>query len=324
MSAGRRAVTRAAVAAAAALLAGCPDPACELAWRAVVDDTGGALLAVQGSAADRVWAVGGGLGAGGARARRWDGRGWSELDLGGEPRTLWWVWPDGDDAAWMVGERGLVLRVVGDAITPIDAGTDATLYGVWGSGGEVWIVGDDDVVLRWDGRALAPVAAPARGATLFKVWGAAPDDVWVSGQRGTMLRWDGAGWTNHSAELDTLAAVLTVHGCGADEVYAVAGQALFRWNGAAWAARDDVAVTSAANGVACAGGEVLVVGNAGLKLRIDGDGVVDDRLDGPWDTDYHGAWIDPGGGAWAAGGNFNTPDPPLRRGVLAHRGCPAR
>lgn len=313
------------------LFAGCPDPECEEAWTALADQDAGALLAVQGTSAADVWAVGGGLGLGGALARHWDGARWSEVPLDEPDRSLWWVWPESAGRAWMVGEGGLVAREDG---TVLGEPLASTLYGVWGSGpDDVWIVGgipdgaataDDDLVLHWDGAALTRVTVPVRGATLFKVWGAAADDVWVSGQGGTMLHWDGAGWTDRSAELATAAPALTVHGCDAGEVYAVAGQTLYALDAGVWVARDDAPITSALNGVACGDGGVIVVGNAGLRLRLDrATGLwTDHRLDGPWDADYHGAWIDELGAAWAAGGNFNAPAPAARRGVLAHLGCP--
>jgi hypothetical protein len=313
------------------LLAGCPDPECEDAWTALGDQQAGAVLAVQGTSADDVWAVGGGLGLGGALARHWNGDRWSEVPLDEPDRSLWWVWPESPGRAWMVGEGGLVAREDGAVIGEPLA---STLYGVWGSApDDVWIVGgipdgaataDDDLVLHWDGAALTRVTVPVRGATLFKVWGAAADDVWVSGQGGTMLHWDGAVWTDRSDELATAAPALTVHGCDGDEVYAVAGQTLYALDAGVWVARDDAPITSTLNGVSCGADGVLVVGNAGLRLRLDratGEWL-DERLEGPWDTDYHGAWIDELGAAWAAGGNFNTPAPTSRRGVLAHRGCP--
>ena len=316
------------------VLAGCPEPVCEEGWTALADQEAGALLAVQGTSADDVWAVGGGLGLGGALARRWDGARWREIAIDAPDRSLWWVWPEAPGRAWMVGEGGLVARADGDAATILGAPLPSTLYGVWGSApDDVWIVGgipdgaatgDDDLVLHWDGAALTRVTVPVRGAALFKVWGAAADDVWVSGQGGTMLHWDGAAWTDRSDELATLAPALTVHGCSAGEVYAVAGQTLYALDGGVWTARADAPITSTVNGVSCGAAGVLVAGNGGLRLRLDrATGAwLDERLDGPWDTDYHGAWVDETGAAWAAGGNFNAPSPGARRGVLAHRGCP--
>jgi hypothetical protein len=285
--------------------------------------------------------VGGGLGLGGALVRHWDGDGWRTLDVTGAlgARSLWWVWPEpgtAPAAAWLTGENGAVARadaagnVVEHSLT-----TTATLYGVWGAAADdVWIVGgvpnahrdaDDDLVLRWDGARLTRLAGvPSRAAALFKVWGSAADDVWISGEGGTMLHWDGAALTDRSAELATLSSVLTVHGCARDDVWAVAGQGLYRFDGAAWTRRTDVTLGSAANGVSCGRDRVLVVGNAGLKASLDRATATwtDDRRAPPTFTDLHGAWLDPAGRAWAVGGNFNQPGATSRTGAAGVDGCP--
>ena len=152
---------------------------------------------------------------------------------------------------------GLVVRRSGEAVTVDRIATDATLYGVWGSApDDVWIVGgvpgggadaDDDFVRHWDGVAYAPVAGvPVRGATLFKVWGSGAGDVWISGEGGTMLHVTASGVVDHSDELSTAAPALTVHGCGANEVYAVAGQNLFAWDGPRWSRRTEPGLGSVA------------------------------------------------------------------------------
>ena len=327
----------------AVLCAGCPDdPACAPGWDALADDLDRVPLAVQGTAADDVWVVGGGLGLGGPLLTRWDGAAWRAIDPAGAidaARSLWWVWPEARARAWVVGEAGTVAHVdattTPPTVTDRSTATAATLYGVWGSGpDDVWLVGgiangrrdpEDDLVWRWDGARLAAVpGVPSRGATLFKVWGAGPDDVWISGEGGTMLHWDGAAFTDHSRELATPSSVLTVQGCAPDDVWAIAGQGLYHFDGTGWARRTDVTIGSSSNGVSCAADRVLVVGNAGVKLSLDrATGQwTDDRRASPTATDLHGAWLDPAGRAWAVGGNFNQPGATSRTGVVGLDGCP--
>lgn len=313
------------VVVAAVALTGCPDDDCD-GWASLAE-LDRAALSVQGTSADDVWVVGGGLGFGGAMAAHWDGARWTRHDPEGAAGsdTLWWVWTASDGTVWMVGEHGLVVRRNGDAVT-IDRVDDVTLYGVWGSGpDDVWIVGENDLVRRWDGVAFAPVAGvPVRGATLFKVWGSGAGDVWISGEGGTMLHATASGVVDHSDELSTAAPALTVHGCGANEVYTVAGQSFFAWDGQRWSRRAEPALGSVANGVSCGAAGVLVVGNAGLKVRWDRatDTWTDERAAPPSGVDLHGAWIDDAGRAWVVGGNFNAPMPTSRRGLVGARGCP--
>jgi hypothetical protein len=217
-------------------------------------------------------------------------------------------------------------------------GGTITLFGVWGaSDDDVWVVGgvpdgqattEDDFAMRWDGSGFTRMAPTPKGAAFFKVWGSGPDDVWISGEGGTLWRWTGnvGGFLDFSSQLDTFAPATTVHGCSPDEVYVVAGQSLFSWNGQLWTRRTELALGSVANGVSCGDAGVLVVGNAGLKWRWQRDS----GPDGPWfeersapptGTDLHGAWVDPAGRMWAAGGNFNDPSDAPRRGFVGMRGC---
>src|SRR5262249_24470773 len=149
-----------------------------------------------------------GLGVGGAVLRHWDGDAWSKIEVD-DTRSLWWVTPDARGRAWAVGEGGLIVHVVDGVATPVDSGTDVTLYGVW----DGWAVGENDTVLQYDGTAFVSATAPVRNARLFKVWGAANDDVWAVGERGTVLHWDGASWSDQS--LASAQPILTVFGCGA-------------------------------------------------------------------------------------------------------------
>jgi hypothetical protein len=306
---------------------------CE-SWTTVDGKLDGAGLAIWGASDDDVYLVGGPPGPDGtALLRRSDGERWTEIETG-TPATLWWVWgaPEGKDV-WMVGENGTILRYDGSAVREVASGTSAHLYGVWGSSSkDVWIVGGrpgpeegpDDVVLHWDGAALEVVELPeARGAALFKVWGASADAVWIAGEAGTLWRRDPTGWVDESiATHDTLT---TVHGCSAHEIYAVGGQTLYRSDGRSWAKVEDARILGVAAGVACGADAVLVVGSGGLKLRLDraSGEWLDETLEEPYATDFHGAWISPGGALWATGGDYVAPPSHVDRrvGVLARRGC---
>jgi hypothetical protein len=79
--------------------------------------------------------------------------------------------------------------------------------------------------------------------------------------------------------------------------------------------------------VACGADGVLVVGNAGLKLRWErasgpAGPWLDERAAEPTGADLHGALIDDAGRTWAVGGNFNAPATTERRGRIGVRGCP--
>jgi hypothetical protein len=328
------------------LLAGCPgdDEPCVPGWSEVTPEVARArvVLSAWEHAPGDVLVVGGGLGVAGADAlaARWSGGAWSAVPVGARSATLWWVWgaPGAALDVWMVGEHGTVLRWDGGAaVTEVPGAPDVTLFGVWGAApDDVWIVGGgpsgatpDDVLLHWDGATLAPAAGvPARGAALFKVWGTAANDVWVVGEHGTVLRWNGAAWSDVSPAGMETTNVLTVHGCAANDVWAVGGQTLLHWDGMAWAPAAELVLLAGGNGVHCGAGGVLVVGNGGLKWRLDrgpgGDGMWhDEQFETPWNTDFHGALVGGDGTMWAVGGSFNAPaSAGPRKGVIGwHRSC---
>ncbi len=298
-------------------LTACGDDDASVRWHQVDGELDRAALAVTGTSDSDVVVVGGPLGATGtALALHYDGDAWTEFgqSLGGV--TLWWSWiaPDTGDV-WLVGEQGTVARYDGSTVETFTSGTTSTLFGVWGTAADnVWIVGgdpigngDDDVVLHWNGSDLTAETVPARGAALFKVWGAGADDVFISGEGGTILHRTASGWADVS--VSTVSSLLTVHGCSASDVYAVGGQSAYYYDGTSWAELSEPEILGIVNGVSCGANAVLMVGNAGLKLRLDmvTGQWINDGFEKPFDQDLHGAWVSPTGELWAVGGNFNVP-----------------
>ncbi len=290
------------------------------------------LSAAHAPGSDAVYFVGGGLGVPGAKALAalGDAASWTELPVGDHDETLWWAWvaPGPATDVWMVGERGLVLRWDGTSFTELDSGTDATLFGVWGSASDdVWIVGgtagttagEDGVIAHWNGSAFAhDDSAPVASVALFKVWGTSANNVWFVGEGGTLLNRQNGSWFDYRPGMFTDRNVLTVHGCAADDVWAVAGQDLLHFDGVTWAKPAEPVLLSDANGVSCAGGSVLVVGNGGMKWRRDAAGTwFDEQFSAPFDTDFHGALVVDDASMWAVGGSFNAPvSAGARKGVL--------
>lgn len=298
-------------------------------WRAVLDDLDGTLLAVWGTSERDVWAVGGALGNGfDALVLRFDGATWRRLAPGGA-ETYWWVHGTSASDVWLVGEKGRITHWDGAAFTEVPSGTDATLFGVWAAApDDAWAVGGtpdqpsaaNDVVLHWDGASWKPEALPeAKGVALFKVWGSSASDLYVVGEAGVVWHRAGGAWKREAEGIAT-GRLTTVAGCSPNEVYAVGGRDLLVSNGAEWkrAEIDPLKVVNDLNGVSCAGGRVVIVGGGSLKLRL---------VDGTWESDFgsnpytdlHGAWADPTGAFWGAGGQFAAAARPCarRQGVIA-------
>ncbi len=287
------------------------------AWHVVLANQPPTLLSVWGAAADDVLAVGGPLGNGSPSAvLHYDGNAWTDLRPGGT-ETFWWAHGTSRTDAWIVGEKGRILHWDGQTVTEgASRPTSATLFGVWAAApDDAWAVGGtpgggssapNDVVLHYDGTSWTASPPPqALGRAFFKVWGSARDDLYVVGEAGTVWHRKGAVWALESSPPIATGTLLTVNGCGPGEVYAVGGRDVLRSDGRTWT-RVDVQLDNDVNGVSCAApGQVVLVGSAGLKERLVAGQWQDDFALEPH-TDLHGAWADPTGAYWAAGGDFSS------------------
>jgi hypothetical protein len=313
-----------------------PGDAAAASWHTVLQGLKPALLCVWGTSAEDVFAVGGSRGNGQPTAAfHYDGHAWKDLAPGGT-ETFWWTHGTSGTDVWMVGESGRIAHWDGAAFAEHTSGTTATLYGVWAiAPNDVWAVGGtpeggtqqpNDVILHFDGAHWTPSPPPqVLGRTFFKVWGTGADNLYVVGEAATgdsaaIWHRTGTSWTRESNP--ALTNLTTVAGCGASEVYAVGGRSVLRSDGAIWA-RVDVTLTNDVSGVACASpGNVVLVGSGGLKQRLVQGMWHDDFGAEPYNTELHGAWADPTGAYWAAGGDYiSTPQPGATRlGVIGYFG----
>ncbi len=128
----------------------------EAGWRAVPTGTSVTLRAVAGPRVDDVVAVGDD-----GTILRYRG-GWEPLPARAAValRAAAVI----GASTWIVGDRGTVVRLDGEAGTTVDLGTTCTLRSVFAQGGMVWILGSDGT--------HAAVWRIAAGAT--RQWGACP------------------------------------------------------------------------------------------------------------------------------------------------------
>jgi hypothetical protein len=228
------------------------------------------LIAVDATASDDVWAVGGSLLLGKPASRvvthvqHWDGRAWSIvpsvdvgrfggngslLDVSARTRSDAWavgysLGPNGGESASALIERWDGRRWTIVPAAPAITGALVELNGVDAvSPSDAWAVGwiltgpevdAQPVVQRWDGRVWNPVPLPdLPGSRFSDVLAKAPDDVWAVGERDgqpLVLRFDGSRWTDVSPRVSS--AVNRLNGIGVDSAGTVhvAGQAVGRDN----------------------------------------------------------------------------------------------
>ena len=314
-----------------ALACGCSGTA---RWSVPKSDLDRVPLSVAATGDETIFASGGALGSGGAPLfLRGDGKTFTEVpisDPDSAALTLWWVHALSATEAFTVGEKGLILHWDGTQLQREGQGvTGETLYGAWGaSAADVWAVGGTPavrgVILRRQNGQWSTVPSPVAGVALFKVWGAAANDVFACGEGGTILHWDGNTWTQQPTGLGPTITLFTVHGRAHNDVYAVGGLGrgvALHYDGNAWSPISDPLLDSAGSlaGISVdADGSVLMVGEAGTKLRGRVGALVDDRTDEPHD-DLHAA-LAHSGELFAVGGNYIAPAGTARKGVIARFG----
>ncbi len=305
-------------------------------WQVELSELPGTLYSVWGTSSDDVWAVG----AAGRIFHR-DAQGWQSQNAPTGNVALWWVTGTPGGALWASGAQGVVLHApkAGDPWEVVETNTQATFYGIWAApdadvayaaGG--FLPPDDPappVLLRIEGGAAAPVADLPQGMpdgeAFFKVWGTAHDDVWVIGFRGSVLHFDGTQWT-----LDVVPGptrLVTIAGASPDDAVIVGGAnqgLILEWDPAtsSWVDRSPEALPGL-NGVFVRSGVGAVAGgNSNTVLRrAGGPGTAwEDMGEVPGvSVDWHGVWVDPGGGIWLAGGDLFK----ATKGTLAHWAPPA-
>lgn len=299
------------------VLTGCPS---DLEWSPAFDAAAaGWLLSVWGPSADDLYAVGGTPEAG--VAMRFDGAGWSEVDLGVGVPLLNWSYGFGPDDITVVGNGGTILHWDGAAWRTQSTTTSEDLWGVWGAApDDLWAVGGrgrgegQDTILHYDGAAWTKIKTPALTRpnvyAFFKVWGTAADDVYIVGQRGAVLHYDGATWTE--ALVGTSEDLISLWGTSRDQIVLVGGRnngQVVVWNGAEWR-HASLAPLPGLNGVWTRGNVAHVVGVGGTVATVDLttlEYVDQTPRDVSPTLDFHAVFGDEQGRLTTVGGNFSRP-----------------
>jgi len=211
----------------------------------------------------------------------------SELDS-----ALIGVWGSSEHDVWAVGgDTGsgpLVVHWDGTSMQRVPTGTTGDLWWVFGfEGGPVFVGGAGGVIARYDGSAFTPMPTPGT-ATVFGLWGTAPDDMWAVG--GTEGGADGAfawhldanGWAEapgFPADLADHSALWKVWGSASDDAWLVgtAGVAL-HWDGGSFET-DNVGGGESLFTVHYAGGRYAAVGGGASGLVFENDGGAWQRSD---------------------------------------------
>jgi hypothetical protein len=110
------------------------------------------------------------------------GRGW-RWDLPSPIGTQWnGVWAASDNEAWAVGEAGLTYHYLNGTWSLVPSNTNASLYGIYGfAPDDVWAAGFHGQGIHRNGTAWTPVTVSNGGRSIRTLWGADFMHVWAGG-----------------------------------------------------------------------------------------------------------------------------------------------
>jgi hypothetical protein len=294
-------------------------PSPTLVWSSVASPTNSSLVAVWGSSASDVWAVGNLEPQGGAMVH-YDGTSWSSvmsaIFTDGSVTFLNAVWGSSASDVWAVGCCGTVLlHYNGTTWSNLTGSSSQRLHGVWGtSASNVWAVGDGGTILHYDGTSWSAVQSGIPD-DIWGVWGSSATNVWAVAIGGGILHYDGTSWL--AVFGGTNPGLFSVWGTSAFDVWAVGtglpGQSgagrttILHYTGGAWGAwSPSVAPVTLA-------GASGVWGTSPQNMWVVGDGVGSPfsiaHYDGTsWQnvpggsTQFmHGVWGSSASDVWAVG-----------------------
>jgi hypothetical protein len=255
-------------------------------WVPFPNGLGRALLAVHGTSATDVWAVGEG-----SQTLHFDGTRWMTGSAGGRAQ-LNTVFAVSKDEVWVAEgvpsqTDALVRRRTAagwQAMTP----ASPPIYGLWASSAnDVWAVGEAGLIYHYDGTGPGMVVvASGTSKTLKGVWGTAANDVWAVGDSGTLLHWAGGPvWTVESS--GTSNDLSAVWASSASEVWVTGHDVLKHRTGATWEdvpggpGSDRVAVTGDTTGVWFVG-EYGAIGHGTASVASASESGTRSTLRGIW------------------------------------------
>ncbi|MFZ5468172.1 MAG: hypothetical protein ACOZIN_01940 [Myxococcota bacterium] len=234
--------------------------------------TGNHILAVHGTAANNVYAVGQ-LGL----ILHFDGRVWQALVSPVKDVQLNAVWARAANDIWVMGNGGTILHSTdGRTFAPEGpSNLPADLLGVWAeSADRIVVVGaataagtNSGVILEKTSAGWSSPSAFSSGA--FTAVHGVGTDVWVVSKDGAVYRrGNGTSWQAQSLPLGgPLRGFNAVWALGPNDVWVVGGSATLHFNGTAWVQQNLPLSFDARDVWGSVEGEVLVAGSNGQLAR---------------------------------------------------------
>lgn len=137
------------------------------------------------------------------------------------------IWED-SNSLWMSG-KGVIVRLNNGFRGRTGLDESVSRFIVGSSANDLWF----GPTMHWNGVHLEKAQHPAPAATVA-MWFATPNDGWAVDGTNTAYHFDGTAW--NPVPTGALAGVTGVVGFASNDVWAVGGPSLRRWNGTAWVA----------------------------------------------------------------------------------------
>lgn len=201
------------------------------------------LQALWGSGSDNIWAVG----ADGLILKSTDGVKWAPFPSN-TTKTLNAIWGDHPNRVWAAGADGVLLRYDGSQWRPLDSGTQAPLYGMFGIGAvnreEIWACPSYTGLVRppcvrsvdGQGEKWTPVENQPPKTIFSALWGSGPGSLWLVGSDGSSIGTVGSTLTRYDGKIfqefrrGEEHDLRSLWGSSPDDIWA-AGYGGFLWHG---------------------------------------------------------------------------------------------
>ena len=225
------------VLALATMVLGCPGVEDESGFVRADSATQQDLVAVHGSSATDVWAVGK-LGT----IIHFDGTRWSvtPTPTAVDFNAVFAIAP-GD--AWAVGDNGIVLHWNGLQWSYFEVPTSKDILDVWASGpNDVWVLPEESSgafhVLHWNGSKWLEIPYSASYASVTQLWGASPGDVWLASDGSDIAlrrHRNGSGaFVEVSVDGSGRFYIEDLDGSAPNDVWAITNDKVLHFEGAVW------------------------------------------------------------------------------------------
>jgi hypothetical protein len=188
------------------------------------------LSDVWGSGPNDVYAVGATSNKG--QIIHWDGASWTAVFDATRGQLFKSIWGSGPQDVWVTSDPGGLVHWDGSTWQFVVSESNRRYVSICGGGpGDMSVLDETGNLRHWDGTKSTPVDVQGV-ASLQSIWQPPRGSLWATSEQGLVLNQQGDSWRTLPRQLDT--AIGGLAGASARERFAIQGQSILSWDGAAW------------------------------------------------------------------------------------------